>query len=396
MQPNVLEMTSTSDGTVSARILLRISGSARFPVDLWITSLQKKGTISGTAFLWLTLKPTLHADWRVTTKAYAHVRVGNVDVKVPGLIAAGTTSIRGIFTRLARRRFLPELEKIIARHTANIDARTYVASLWTKLHEPIVLNQQPPVVLSMKPLEVFAQPLSGDAGTLSLNLGIKTYIQANIGDVSTDIPFPAGPRNDLPDIRFVDSLEPGYDVIAPIQITYADLEDMGRPRIEKEYKSKSVAFENLTLYGSGAQLAAGVGFKMPFLRANGHLYLLGTPEFDATTISLSVTEFDYSFATRSLLVEIAERAGEGIISQFVRTAVEKRLVFPVAALREKVSDIVSEGWIGPHVRLHGTVETLTPEGFYLTQTGVRIPLRLKGYLSCKLILLSVQTQPQTD
>ena len=391
LHPGTLSITRTSDGAVSVKIPLQISGSVQFPVDLWITVIKKDGTITGQATVSLTLTPTLHADWRITAEIDSDIFIQYAKMRTDGIIAGGTRSIRGIFTRLAKEKFLPQLEEIIAKYIANIDLKTHVAGLWTKLYEPIVLNQEPPITLFMEPSKIFAQQLSIDGATLSLNLGIKTYIQANIGDVPTDFPSPVGSRTDLPDIRFVDSFKSGYHITAPIQVTYAILENLARPHVEKEHKLKSIVLENLTLYGSGTQLAAGAGFRMPLLGTKGQLYLLGTPKHDATTMSLSVTEFNYSFTSQSLLLGIAEGISAGIFF-VLRTSVEKELVFPITTLHEKLSAIIAERAIGPHVRLHGTVDTITPEALYLTQTGVRIPFRLQGDLACEITLNSSQVQ----
>jgi hypothetical protein len=286
---------------------------------------------------------------------------------------------------------LPKLEDLIVKYITNIDIKTRVAGLWAKLYEPIVLNQEPSIVLIIEPLEIFAQKLSSDGETLSISLGIKTYIQANIGDTSTDPVSRVGPRADLPNIHFVDSLESGYHIIAPIEVTYTTIETFAKPHVEKTHKLKGIEtfVENLTLYGSGTQLVAGVGFSMPSLGAKGQLYMLGTPVYDATTMLLSVTEFDYSVTTQNLLLEIAENIGEGIFPN-LRTTVEEKLVFPlevqITTLREKLSDVIAERPIGRYVRLHGTVDTITPEALYLTQKGVRLPIRLQGNLTCEITL----------
>ena len=196
---------------------------------------------------------------------------------------------------------------------------------------------------------------------------------------------------DLPNIHFVDSLESGYYIIAPIDVTYMTLENFAKPHVEKIHKLKGIdtLVENLTLYGSGTQLAVGVGFSMPSLGAKGQLYMLGTPVYDATTMSLSVPEFDYSVTTHSLLLEIAEHVGEGIFPN-LRTSVEEKLFFPLEAelttLREKLSHVIANRSIGTYLHLHGTVDTLTPEALYLTQKGVRLPIRLQGNLTCDITL----------
>jgi hypothetical protein len=380
-------MTSKGDGTVSIKIPFQFSGWARVSKKILGQVIQKREDIEGKATAWLTLTPTLNPDWRITAKTTSDISIQKAEIEILGI----TISVRQILTELVREMVLPKLEDLIVKYITNIDIKTRVAGLWAKLYEPIVLNQEPSIVLIIEPLEIFAQKLSSDGETLSISLGIKTYIQANIGDTSTDPVSRVGPRADLPNIHFVDSLESGYHIIAPIEVTYTTIETFAKPHVEKTHKLKGIEtfVENLTLYGSGTQLAAGVGFSMPSLNAKGQLYMLGTPVYDAATMFLSVTEFDYSLTTQSLLLEIAENVGEGIFPN-LQTTVEEKLVFPLEAqittLREKLSDVIAERPIGRYVRLHGTVDTITPEALYLTQKGVRLPIRLQGNLTCEITL----------
>ena len=243
---------------------------------------QRREDIEGTATASLTLTLTLNSDWRITAKTTSDISIQKAEIEILGI----TISVRRILTELVREAVLPKLEHLIVKYITDIDVKTRVAGLWTKLYEPIVINQEPPIALTMEPLKILAQQLSSDGQTLSFSLGIETYIQANMGNVSTD--SSNNTTTDLPDIRFVDALESGYHIIAPIEITYAAVENLAKPLVEKPHKLKGVdtLVKNLTLYGSGTQLASGIEFSMPSLGAEGQLYLLGTPVYDATTMSV--------------------------------------------------------------------------------------------------------------
>ena len=391
LTPGALTMAASADGSVSVKIPFQFNGWASVSKKIFGQVIQEREDIEGNAIASLTLTPTLHSDWRITTKATSDISIQKAEIEILGI----TISVRRILTELVREAVLPKLEDLIVEYITNIDVKTRVAGLWTKLHEPIVLKQEPPISLVIEPLEILAQPLSSDGQTLSLSLGIKTYIQANIGNISTNSPISIGPHANLPNIHFVDTLESGYHIISPIEITYTTIEKLAKPLVEKPHKLKGIntVIENLTLYGSGTQLAAGIRFRMPSLGALGQLYLLGTPVYDATEMSISVTDFDYTLTTQSLLLDIAQAAGEGFFPH-LRTTVEEKLTFPLeeefTALREQLSDAIAAYSIGSHVLLRGTVDTITPEALYLTQAGVRIPFRLQGDLACEISFNSSQ------
>ena len=382
-----LTMAGTADGTVSVNVPFRFSGWARVSKKIFGQVVQKREDIEGNATASLTLTPTLNSDWRITAKTTSDISIQKAEIEILGI----TISVRRILTEVVREAVLPKLESLIVKYITNIDVKTRVAGLWAKLYEPIVVNQEPPIVLTMEPLKILAQQLSSDGQTLFFSLGVETYIHANMGSVSTD--SSNNTITDLPDIRFVDALESGYHIIAPIEITYAAVENLAKPLVEKPYKLKGIdtLVKNLTLYGSGIQLAAGIEFSMPSLGAEGQLYLLGTPVYDATTMSVSVAEFDYTLTTRGLLLDIAQAVGEGFFPH-LRETVEEKLVFPLedqlTTLHKKLTDVIAERRIGSSVVLRGTVDTITPEALYLTQTGVHIPFRLQGDLLCEITLTS--------
>lgn len=380
-------MTGAADGTVSVNVPFQFSGWANVSKKIFGQVVQKREDIQGAATASLTLTPTLNPDWRITAKTTSGISIQRAEIEILGI----TISVRRILTELVREAVLPKLENLIIRYITNIDVKTRVASLWEKLYEPIIINQEPPIALTVEPLKILAQHLSSDGQTLFFSFGVETYIQANMGNISADSVNDT--ITDVPNIQFVDTLESGYQILAPIEITYTAVENLAKPLVERHYKLKGIDtfVKSLTLYGSGIQLAAGIEFSMSSLGAEGQLYLLGTPVYDSATMSVSVTEFDYALTTRSLLLDIAKAAGEGFFPN-LRTTIEEKLVFPLedqfTTLHRKLAEVIAEHQIGSSVVLRGTVDTVTPEALYLTQTGVHIPFRLQGDLICEVSLNS--------
>lgn len=402
LSPNSITMTGSPDGTISVIMPLTFKGWVRGSQKIFGKMLQRQENFEGKATASLTLSLTLNSDWRITAKTTSDILIQKAALRILGI----RISIRSLLTTLVKEKVLPKLEELIVEYITNVDVKTRVAGLWEKLQAPIVVNQEPPIALVIAPLEIVAQQLSSDGTTLAISLGIKTYIQANIGTIKVRSEMGAGearrPRptrkkgeaeTPLPNLRFVESLESGYHIIVPIDVAYTAIEHLAKPHVEKAHTLKGIETHvgNFTLYGSGTQLVVGVGFKMPAFRAKGQLYLLGTPIYNAEEMAVSVTEFNYSLTTQSLLLEIAENAGEGIFPN-LRTTVEAQLVFPLGEqlteLREKLSAVVEARQIGDYVLLHGTVDTVTPEALYLTQEGLRVPFRLQGTLSCEVNLNS--------
>lgn len=398
---------SSAEQVIEMEALLTFSGWARVYKQIFGKTLQKREDVTGSAVAKLQLGLTFNSDWTVTATAHSDLLIQQADIRILGL----KVSIRRPLTKLIKEIVLPKLETKIVDYITQIDIKSRISSLWARLYDPIVVNSDPPVLLSIEPLEIFAQQPSSDAEAVYLHLGIKTYIKANIGDESlvghgaTDAEnSPTGDgaaqKKQIPNLHFVDSLESGYSITAPLLITYTTIEQLARPHVEKAYQIKGIEtyLDNLTIYGSQTKLVAGLSFRMPKLRANGQVYLLGTPRYGPGEMMLSVTDFDYTLTTRNLLIEMAENIGGGAFPH-LREEVESKLVFSLedqlTLLREKLQAAIENRAVGPYIRLHGTIDTITPEALHLTPEGVHIPFHLEGTLDCEVKLNSLDTSEQS-
>ena len=86
---------------------------------------------------------------------------------------------------------------------------------------------------------------------------------------------------------------------------------------------------------------------------------------------------------------MAENIG-GSAFPHLREEVKSKLVFSLeerlTLLREKLQAAIENRAIGSYIRLHGTVDTITPEALYLTPAGIHIPFHLEGKLHSEVEL----------
>lgn len=398
---------SSAEQIVEAEALITFSGWARVHQQIFGRTLQKREDVTGSAVAKLQLGLIFNPDWSITATVHSELLIQQAEIEILGL----KVPIQKPLTKLIKETVLPKLEAKIVKYITQIEIKSRISSLWARLYEPIVVNSDPPISLSIEPLEILAQQPSSDAETVYLHFGIKTYIKVNIGDGSLVIRdasdtaiLPKGDGEDLkkeiPNLHFVDSLESGYSITAPLLVTYTTIEQLARPHVEKAHRLKGIEtfVDSLTIYGSQTKLVAGLSFRMPKLRANGQVYLLGIPHYNPDEMTLSVTNFDYSLTTRNLLIEMAENIG-GSTFPHLRENVESKLVFSLedrlTLLREKLQAAIENRAVGSYIRLHGTVDMITPEALHLTPEGVRIPFHLEGALDCEVKLNSLDSSEQS-
>ena len=394
---NLPQGYSSAEKIIEAEFRLDFKGWARVYKQIFGKTLQKREDVTGNAVATLQLGLRFNPDWSITAIAHSDLLIHQADIEILGL----TVSIRRPLTELIKETVLPKLEAKIVNYITQIEIKNRVSSLWARLYEPIVVKSEPPILLSIEPLEILARQPSSDTENLYLRFGIKTYIKANIGAESPVIGNVTGTENlttedteekkAIPNLHFVDSLESGYTITAPLLVAYTTIEQLARPHVEKAHRLKGIEtyVDGLTVYGSQTKLVAGLSFRMPKLRANGQVYLLGTPHYNPNEMTLSVTDFDYTLTTRNLLIEMAENIGAGTFPH-LREEVESQLVFSLeedlTLLQEKLEAAIENRAVGSYIRLHGTVDTITPEGLYLSSEGIHIPFHLEGKLHSEVEL----------
>ena len=398
---------SSAEQIVEAEARLTFSGWARVYKQIFGKTLQKREDVTGSAVAKLQLGLIFNPDWSLAATAHSELLIQQAEIEILGL----KVSIQKPLTKLIQETVLPKLEAKIVKYITQIEIKSRVSSLWARLYEPIVVNSDPPILLLIEPLEILAKQPSSDAETVYLHFGIKTYIKANIGDESLVVHDASDTtisqtgdgveeKKEIPNLHFVDSLESGYSITAPLLVTYATIEQLAHPHVEKAHRLKGIEtfVDSLTIYGSETKLVAGLSFRMPKFRANGQVYLLGIPHYNPDEMILSVTDFDYTLTTRNLLLDMAEDIGGGVFPH-LREEVESKLVFSLeerlTLLREKLQAAIENRAVGSYIRLHGTVETITPEALHLTPEGVRIPFHLEGTLDCEVKLNSLDSSEQS-
>ena len=390
LSPGPLEMTRAPDSTLAVQIPFTFSGWAKGSKKILGKTLQKREKFNGTATATLTLHLAFNSDWSLRPKSELDIVIQQAEMRLWGI----RISIRNLFTRLVEEIVAPKLKELIVNYLSRFDVKTRVAGLWQRLHEPILVHggvrDEPPIVLAIEPLEVFAKQLAVSEETLAISLGIKTYIHVHIGEPEMNVGVAT--HRPLPELQLVETLETGFHIVAPVDVAYTAIENLAKPHVEKAHNLRGIEthINTLMLYGSGTQLVAGVTFQMPAFDAKGQLYLLGTPVYDAAEMTVAVTEFNYSLTTQNLLLAFAEDVGD--IRGILRTTVEEKLVFPLeerlTELQELLASVIANRQIGAYVVLHGAVDSVTPEGLYLTQDSLHVSVRLQGSLSAEVHLQS--------
>lgn len=186
--------------------------------------------------------------------------------------------------------------------------RTIAEGGWNRLHGPHVLDSVDKKWLVMTPRELYMEPITSDGSEVRLNV----WMGGELGIVSGRPPAEST-VTPLPRLRRGPPPARGISLSAPLLISYERmLTSLQAAMIGKTLPSSAgtLVLTGLELYSSGESIAVGISFKGQeegsALPTRGRVYLVGQPEYDAETRTLSISNLKITEPTNDFLARGAQ------------------------------------------------------------------------------------------
>ena len=110
----------------------------------------------------------------------------------------------------------------------------------------------------------------------------------------------------------------------------------------------------------------------------GTIYLAGAPVFNKDSLSIEMSDLDFSVATKNVAVKTASWLFHSPLVQKLRS----KLVFPIGeqlrSAREAVAASLQENRAVENFRINGSIDRLDPEKIQITPQSVKAYFVLTG------------------
>lgn len=332
--------------------------------------------VLGSGNLLLTLAPKVDENWIIrpgATLAIEWERKPSLDILGQSV---GLAKVLSSILEDRADELLLELEEEI-----NNSARLRDAALkgWQELHAPVIIHRSPDLWLSVKPETVSLSSFTAKNNVFSATLALKAFLQ-----VSSDSSLPVQPPPLPPLLSLPPDVEPGILLNLDLLLSYKALEEYlsGQPMPPVAIPGGGeVTVKNISFLGSEGKLVVSAdiaGTSSLGGTVSGQVFLSGTPVLSREDQILRVEKVDFDESSTEGLL----RAASWIARPFLAREIEKKLVFPLAPLRESLLDSLgsslSANRISNELKLDGSLSTLTLDSFAVGQKGVHLRLSLSG------------------
>lgn len=244
---------------------------------------------------------------------------------------------------------LPALRERVRRA---MDLRARATSMWSRVAEPIELDEGTFLVMHPEAVAVTQPTIEGHF--LRVGLGLTARPEVVVG------PRPIVPVPALPDAG-AEVNAPALALHVPVRIAYEALEralaeafhlHAGGVRYPATGR-RHVTPTNVTLYGYGRAIVVRVAFTG---YADGVLYLEGTPTLDPETQRLTFDDLAFTVESSSLLVRLAAFLREEDFLDDLRRRLSIDLRGPLEETRLRLTTALRRDVDG--LELEGAVDTL--------------------------------------
>jgi hypothetical protein len=332
--------------------------------------------------------PSIDRDWNLKLNSKGKISWDDLPV-----INLGFTSLNlpDLFGSVIQGQVNKMALKIDQEAAKSIDIKKMVGDAYKNLSEPILLDSIHKAWLLINPKNVFITPITYTNEEMLLKLGINTMIELVSG---------YKPKNDsfsttLPPLRQTNSFNDQVKINLSANISFDQInEKLAQQFVEKpillegdEYKiniKEAKAFP----YGNKIMIALDVDGKVSKGKIGkgikGIIYAVGVPNYNASTKSLEVKQFDFEIKTRDILLKSATWL---LNSKKFRESLEKQMVFSIATqlndAKKSANDAINKKWLD-YLDLSGTISSIEPAGIYITPNNLNINITTEGTLKVSL------------
>ncbi|MBN2787029.1 MAG: DUF4403 family protein [Paludibacteraceae bacterium] len=285
---------------INYTVPLKIWVKTGYKKEVFGINLEQYAEANGAINVNLSSTFNLEKEWKITTSTsllnYNWIEKPNVNVAGYNL---PITHIADIALKAFKNKISHSIDKAIAEKS---DIKKTMTDTWSKIQDPIVVNNDYNVSITIEPIEIYSTPIVGNGNKLHFNLGMNTFIETTVGPT----PNQNSIKTTLPNYKTVNKLTPNFTISTNVQISHQKITEIAsKELVGKEFSEgkKKIIINSLNIFGGENGLLV-VETKVSG-SANGTIYCVGKLAFDNQTKLLSITDFDFDVSTRNALIKSA-------------------------------------------------------------------------------------------
>lgn len=301
----------------------------------------------------LKFKAKVHVtpDWRLKTEIYYTGLSDNLaDTFKLGPLSLKPKSMVENITQPVQKLLAPIIDTKV---NDSVQLCTKIAQLWQHAFSPTLVSKEYNAWLKLTPERIVISPLLSAQNRIQLSVGLITGAEITIGQKPA-----AAPAKALPPAQLVPVFDKSFHIQLATDIFLADLVTALNPiLLDKTFgKDKKITIKSFSLKGEEGRIVVVLTTTGDF---DGELTLLAKPVHDPRTNSLTFENVDFDTRNAGLLVSVGSWLFSSSIQETIKKKLDAAVVEQLEKARLKASAALSAVQVAEHVKLTGSVTSLS-------------------------------------
>lgn len=257
---------------------------------------------------------------------------------------------------------------------------SYMRQAWQLLHEPYELSSVYRAWLTVNPRHIGITPLDTRNGRIKTTIVVEALPDMAFGPkprVSYVSPLPSFSYQQVSDnqefVVFINSL-----------ITYDEAERLAKQSVQGarfEQGSRYVEVRDIELYGQGTQLVINLALDGSY---KGNIYLTGRPEFNPQKNSIDIKDLEYTLDTKNFLAKSAGWLLKSTLKAKIQENLDFLVNYNMQDLHQQIQTSLNNYTLAQGITIDGQLHQLNLFNAYLTTTGIKVSVALRGDVLVKI------------
>jgi hypothetical protein len=313
-------------------------------------------------------------DWKITTQT----SIDNVTwVESPSIVIAGKSIPITYLINPALMVFKGKLSKMVDDAIAqSLDIKPYVLDALAGLSKPVKVNDTYQSWFAMQPLEIYATKPTLANKKITINMGLKTYMETSIGREPA-IKFD---RNSIL-LKTVDKMPNEFKVnvaaFAPYSYASSVVQKNFAGQTFSEGK-RSVTVNTVQLWGKDGKMIVELNLSGS---VNGNFYLTGVPAYDVATKEIYLDQVDFVLDSKSKLLKVGDWLAHGLIVNKMAAYCRFSIASQLAEGQKTMATYLNNYQPVKGVKVNGNLAGIIPNKVILTPNAIVAMVVIDGKLS---------------
>ena len=370
-------VVSEAGGKIHMELPLKIWTRVKYGVEKFGISAYDTRDLNLNGIIKLNTTAALASNWKLAT----NTQIEGIQWKEsPSVSVMGKNVPITYLINPALAAFKSRMAKMVDNSIAeSFDIKPYVLTALEAVSKPMEVNSEYHTWFAMQPLELYASKATIANKKVTMNLGMKSYLETSVGTKPT-LSFD---KNKLA-LKAVDKMPTEFNANIAGFVRYADAAAMMQKNFagqKFESGGRSVTVNKVDLWGKDNKIIVQLGMSGSL---NGDVYLSGVPQYDAAKKEIFLNQVDFVLDSKSKLL----KAGDWLLHGIILKKIEQNCRFSIADQLNEGQKTMATYLSGYQpmkgVKVNGSMTELAPNKIFLTPNAIVAMVVAKGKVAISI------------